>query len=129
MKKPHISLFLTITAVFFSFTLGFFLGRNPASGTISVSVPPALQTMPAESTALTEQTFAPTQGVSFPIDINAATEEDFQALPGIGEVLAQRIVAYRQEHGAFRAVEELMNVEGIGEKRIAQILDLITIGG
>ena len=70
-----------------------------------------------------------TQAVSFPIDINAASEADFQALPGIGEVLAQRIVAYRQEHGPFRAVEELMNVEGIGQKRIAQILDLITIGG
>ena len=129
MKKPHISLFLTITAMFFSFTLGFFLGRNPAAGTISVSVPPALQTIPTESTAPAAQTSAPTQGISFPIDINTATEEDFQALPGIGEVLAQRIVAYRQEHGTFRTVEELMNVEGIGEKRIAQILDLITIGG
>lgn len=129
MKKPQISLFMTITAVFLAFTLGFFLGRNPASGTVSISVPPAVQTIPAETTSAPTEAVEETQAVTFPIDINAATEADFQALPGIGEVLSQRIVAYRQEHGPFRAAEELMNVEGIGEKRIAQILDLITIGG
>jgi len=129
MKKPQISLFLTITAVFLAFTLGFFLGRNPSSGTVSISVPPAVQTMPAETTSAPTEAVEETQAVTFPIDINAASEAEFQALPGIGEVLAQRIVAYRQEHGPFHAVEELLNVEGIGEKRIAQILDLITIGG
>ena len=51
------------------------------------------------------------------------------ALPGIGEVLAERIVAYREENGNFSSPEELLNVEGVGKKRLEEILDLITIGG
>ena len=51
------------------------------------------------------------------------------ALPGIGQVLAQRIISYREEYGSFQTVEDLMNVEGIGEKRMEDILDLITTGG
>ena len=51
------------------------------------------------------------------------------ALPGIGEVLAERILNFREEHGNFSSVDELLNVEGIGKKRLEEILDLITVGG
>lgn len=51
------------------------------------------------------------------------------ALPGIGEVLARRILAYRDQNGSFSTVEELLNVDGIGKKRLEEIWDLITIGG
>ena len=44
-------------------------------------------------------------------------------------MIAERIVAYRDENGSFDAPEELLNVEGIGKKRLEEILDLITIGG
>lgn len=130
MKKHPISVFLVVTAVFAAFTLGFFLGRNQNSGAITVSVPPAMQTAPTQAVSTSVPETSPTEAaVMFPLDINLASEDAFQALPGIGEVLAQRIVAYREENGPFQALEELMNVEGIGEKRMEQILQFITIGG
>ena len=61
--------------------------------------------------------------------LNRADKDDLMALPGIGNVLAQRILEYRLAHGKFSSVEELMNVEGIGQKRLEQMLDLIAIGG
>ena len=55
------------------------------------------------------------------IDINTAEWAELTVLPGISETYARRIVDYRQEHGAFDAVEDLVKVSGIGEKRLAQI--------
>ena len=59
------------------------------------------------------------------LDINRATAEQLEQLPGIGAVLAGRIVQYREEHGPFASVEELTAVEGIGEARLAAIEDYI----
>lgn len=129
MKKPRISILVVITAVFAAFTLGLFLGRNQNQNVVSVSVSAAMQTVPPETTAAVEETVTETEAITFPININTAVKEEFMALPGIGEVLAQRILAYRDEHGSFASVESLMNVEGIGEKKMEAILDLITIGG
>ena len=61
------------------------------------------------------------------ININTATVAQLDTLPGIGPVLAQRIVDYREAHGPFTALSQLTLVEGIGEKRLMNILDLITI--
>ncbi|MGQ9708071.1 MAG: ComEA family DNA-binding protein [bacterium] len=60
------------------------------------------------------------------IDINQATLEQLDALPGIGPVLAQRIIDYRERHGGFKRIDELQNVAGIGLKRFAAIKDLLT---
>lgn len=62
-----------------------------------------------------------------PLDLNAATEEELDLLPGIGEVLAGRIVQYREEHGPFQSPEDLLNVDGIGESTLADIRDRIII--
>jgi len=62
-----------------------------------------------------------------PIDLNTATVEQLDALPGVGEVTAGRIVAYRTAH-PFRSVEELRQVDGIGERRFAVLKDLVTVG-
>lgn len=62
------------------------------------------------------------------LDLNEASAEELQKLPGIGEKLSEAIVAYREEHGPFQSVEELQQVPGIGEKRMDAIRDLVTIG-
>lgn len=61
------------------------------------------------------------------ININTATQEELETLPSIGEVRAQAILAYREEHGGFRTTDELMEVSGIGEKIFADISPHITV--
>ena len=61
------------------------------------------------------------------IDINRAEPWLLEALPGIGEVLAQRIVDYRSENGPFRRIEDLLKVSGIGTATFEQIKDFITV--
>ncbi len=129
MKKQRLSLLLLVTLLFAAFTVGLYCGRSLGKTTVTVSVPQSLETLPPETTlpeTLSEET---TAVITFPIDINAADKEAFMALPGIGEVLAQRILTYREEHGNFSHVEDLLNVEGIGKGKMEAILELITIGG
>ena len=59
------------------------------------------------------------------IDINVADETELQKLPGVGPVLAGRIVSHRETDGRFESVEDLLDVPGIGETRLASIRDLI----
>jgi competence protein ComEA len=61
------------------------------------------------------------------IDINCAEPWLLEALPGIGEVLAQRIADYRSENGPFRTIEDLLKVSGIGEATLDNIRDYITV--
>ncbi|MDQ3211344.1 MAG: helix-hairpin-helix domain-containing protein [Acidobacteriota bacterium] len=62
-----------------------------------------------------------------PVNLNAATLAQLQTLPGVGVSTAQRIVDYRQKNGAFKKVEELMNVKGLGEKSFLKLKPLITV--
>lgn len=61
------------------------------------------------------------------LNLNTATAEELQKLPGIGAVLSQAIVEYREEHGPFQSVEELLLVPGIGQGRLENIRDLVTV--
>ncbi len=61
------------------------------------------------------------------ININTATQNQLETLPGIGKVIAARIVEYREANGKFNSIEEIMNVSSIGEKRFADIRDIICI--
>jgi len=62
-----------------------------------------------------------------PLDLNTASEAQLDALPGVGPVLAGRIVAWRQEHGVFTAVEELLEVSGIGTATLADLTGLVRV--
>jgi competence protein ComEA len=61
------------------------------------------------------------------VNVNTAAPEELETLPGIGEVLAQAIIAYREEHGPFTSVEELEEVSGIGPATLEEIRDLVTV--
>lgn len=63
-----------------------------------------------------------------PVDINTADLEELQRLNGVGPVLAQRIIDYREEHGPFRSVDELLEVSGIGEATLGKFRDNATVG-
>lgn len=63
------------------------------------------------------------------ININTAGMDELSLLPNIGEQLAGRIISYREQNGRFSAIEDLMNVEGIGENRLSLIRKYITVGG
>lgn len=69
----------------------------------------------------------PTPTISFPININTATLEELDQLPGIGPVIAQRIIDYRQANGPFPTREAIMDVPGIGEATFEKLKDLITV--
>lgn len=62
------------------------------------------------------------------IDLNRAAQWELEALPGIGPVLARRIVDYRERLGGFTSKEQLLGVTGIGPKRYAAIKELVVIG-
>jgi competence protein ComEA len=61
------------------------------------------------------------------VDLNSATQPELDALPGVGPVLAGRILAWRTEHGRFSRVEELGEVTGIGDKLLAQLTPLVRV--
>ena len=63
------------------------------------------------------------------VDANTASRSLLQQVSGLTATTAKNIVAYREENGSFLSTQELQNVEGIGEKRLDAILDLITVGG
>ncbi|TAJ07276.1 MAG: helix-hairpin-helix domain-containing protein [Nitrospirae bacterium] len=69
-----------------------------------------------------------TTDASQKLDLNRATAGELEQLPGIGPVLAQRIVQWRRERGPFKRVDELNHVKGIGEKKLRQIRPLVTVG-
>jgi competence protein ComEA len=62
-----------------------------------------------------------------PVNLNTATLDQLESLPGIGPALGQRIIDYREQHGPFRTVDDLLEVSGIGDKRLADLRDKVTV--
>lgn len=63
------------------------------------------------------------------VDLNTATQDQLESLPGIGPAMAKRIQEYREANGGFKRIEDLMNVKGIGEKKFLRLKELVTAGG
>lgn len=141
-QKPRWNWVITLAAVFLAFCLGFGVARW-TQHTDGVTVRTA-RTVPAQTEsalAVRPGGFRPdreTDGSADggrnapptepgPLDLNRATAQELTTLPGIGEVLAQRIVDYREAHGPFRSVEELIAVEGIGEGKLEKLRELVTV--
>ena len=131
MKKP-VNILVILTCVFAAFLGGFHIGRRMNRSPVHIyqitpsaeSQTEALEEAQDEDEAVTEET---EPGVVFPLNINTATIPELDELPGIGPVLAQRIVDYRTTYGGYKAVEELLKVNGIGDAKLMEILDLITV--
>ena len=75
-------------------------------------VPPASAAAPAETK---------------PVDLNAAGSDELEAVPGIGKSLAAKIVAFREKNGAFKSVDDLLKVQGVGEKSLEKLRPYLTV--
>ena len=133
MKKP-VNILVALTCVFAAFLGGFYIGRktNRAPVHIYQLTPAKEETVPPEDSGkeTAEEVVGQEQNAPAEVsrlNINTADAAALVELPGIGPALAQRIVDYRTAHGDFAAVEELTKVSGIGDAKLMDILDLITV--
>ena len=118
---------LGLTAAFLVVTGGYFvsgqLGEAEYQVTVSKQVPAVSASLPE-----VEDGYPDSLLEGEVIDLNTASAADLTRLPGIGEKRAQAIVAWREEHGPFQSVDELIQVSGIGEKLLAGLRDYAAAG-
>ena len=103
------------------------LARKVGDGEqVAVGVPPAPDAAGAPAAAGAAAAGAGAAGAAAaPLDLNTATVEQLDALPGVGPVTAQRIVDWRARNGRIATVDQLREVEGIGERRLGQLRELV----
>lgn len=130
--KTQLRLLISVALVFFAIILLYSLFFSQPVKLYSIAATQhssemsqdeaAGQSTAASSAPKKDETDTPLQ-----IDLNAATKEDLMGIDGIGGVLAARIIEYRNAHGAFRSVDELQNVEGIGDAKLEALLRVLYV--
>ena len=70
---------------------------------------------------------APSEKAGPTVNINTASSAELESLPGVGPKLAQRIIEYREKNGGFKKLEDLMNVQGIGEKNFLKLKSKLSV--
>lgn len=83
---------------------------------------------PASAAPAAPRSERPVATTAAPVDINTASASDLETVPGIGKALAQRIVDFRQKNGAFGKVDELLKIQGIGDKSLEKLRPYLTVG-
>lgn len=117
MKKGPVILLLTF-ACGICMVLGIFIGRNHRQ-----------EFQPLSQNAVLELEEAQEPITDTKLDINTASKVQLMDLPGIGEELAERIIRYRTDNGPFESTDDLLMVEGIGEKKLLDMEARIKVGG
>jgi competence protein ComEA len=136
-KPERVALLITWTLLIF--IGGVFFGRSTQQGVITVSTASEAAVQTSETAeAVSEQVSQNESTEAAPVEstetteterlnLNKATLEQLEELPGVGPVLAQRILDYREEFGGFIVVEELLEVDGIGDKTYESIKNLVDV--
>ena len=112
MKKAGLAILIALTVLYVAVLAGLLINQTRTVGLSISAIPTA-----ADGTARGK------------VNLNTATARELMVLPGIGEGLANRIIAYRELHGPFRDITELIDVKGISERMFKEIADYITVGG
>jgi competence ComEA-like helix-hairpin-helix protein len=114
-QRPHITGSLALLAL-----IGSLLNL---SSTACVKLP---HRTPASASQIASQAFSDEERATPPVNINTASAEELERLPGIGRGLAARIISYREQYGRFRRAEHLIMVRGIGDRRFRRLRPFVT---